>query len=70
MIIAYISILVIGVIGNLMVILVNLLRPQMRTVTDMFIMNLAGADLFVVVFVVPLTLLANICARKLSNLFP
>ncbi len=66
LIIAYISILVAGVIGNLMVILVVLLRPQMRTVTNMFITNLAVADLFVIVFCVPSTLLANIFARKCS----
>ncbi len=66
LIIAYMLILFIGVIGNLMVILVVSLRPQMRTVTNMFIMNLAVADLFVVIFCVPSTLLANIFARKLS----
>ncbi len=64
LIIAYMLILVIGVIGNLMVILVVLLRPQMRSVTNMFIMNLAVADLLVIVFCVPSTLLANIFARK------
>ncbi len=67
LIIAYMSILVAGVIGNVMVILVVSLRRQMRTVTNMFIMNLAVADLFVIVFCVPSTLLANIFARKSSN---
>ncbi len=64
LIIAYMSILVAGVIGNVMVVLVVLLRPQMRTVTNMFITNLAVADLFVIVFCVPSTLLANIFSRK------
>lgn len=65
MIIAYMPILVAGVIENLMVTLVVLLRSQMRTVTNIFIMNLAVAALFVTGFCVPSTLLANIFARKL-----
>lgn len=64
LIIAYVLILIIGIIGNCMVILVVLLRPQMRTVTNMFIMNLAVADLFVIVFCLPATLLANVLTRK------
>ncbi len=61
---AYILILIAGVIGNCMVILVVLLRPQMRTVTNIFIMNLAVADLFVILFCVGPTLLANVFLRK------
>jgi len=64
LIIAYVLILVIGIIGNFMVILVVVFRPQMRTVTNMFIMNLACADLFVIIFCVPATLLSNILTRK------
>lgn len=64
LVVAYLLILFIGIIGNFMVILVVLLRPQMRTVTNMFIMNLAVADLFVIVFCVPATLLANVLKRK------
>ncbi len=64
LIVAYMLILVVGVIGNSMVILVVVLRPQMRTVTNMFIMNLAVADLFVIVFCAPATLLSNIFQRK------
>lgn len=61
---AYTLILIIGVIGNIMVILVVALRPQMRTVTNMFIMNLAVADLFVIWFCVPGTLVSNVFQRK------
>lgn len=64
LIIAYTLILIIGIIGNCMVILVVVFRPQMRTVTNMFIMNLAVADLFVIVFCVPGTLVSNIFTRK------
>lgn len=64
LIIAYLTILVVGVIGNLVVILVVLMRRQMRTVTNLFIMNLAVADFFVIVFCVPSTLLANVFSRK------
>ncbi len=64
LIVAYMLILIVGVIGNFMVILVISLRPQMRSVTNMFIMNLAVADLFVIVFCVPATLLSNIFTRK------
>lgn len=60
----YVFILVAGVIGNCMVILVVALRPKMKTVTNIFIMNLAVADLFVIVFGVGPTLLANIFQRK------
>ncbi len=61
---AYMLIFVAGVIGNCMAILVVLLRPQMKTVTNMFIMNLAVADLSVIIFCVGPTLLANIFQRK------
>ncbi len=67
LIIAYMLILVIGVIGNCMVILVVILRPRMRSVTNIFIMNLAVADLFVIVFCVCPTLLANLFKRKTIN---
>ncbi len=68
LIIAYMTILIAGVIGNSMVILVVLQRHQMRTVTNIFIMNLAVADLFVIVFCVGPTLLANVLQRKLKTL--
>ncbi len=71
--IAYFLILIIGVIGNVMVILVVLLRPKMRSVTNIFIMNLAVADLFVIVFCVAGTLFSHVSARKLPfilNLSP
>ncbi len=61
---AYMLVFMAGLIGNIMVILVVLFRPQIRTVTNMLIMNLAVADLFVIIFCVGPTLLANILERE------
>lgn len=61
---AYIFIFVTGVIGNIMVILVVSLRPKMRSVTNIFILNLAVADLLVILFCIPATLLSNLFTRK------
>lgn len=63
-IVAYVLIFVIGMIGNCMVILVIILRPRMRLATNMFIMNLAVADLFFIVFCVCPTLLENTFQRE------
>lgn len=56
-----------GFVGNALVIGVIVWKPRMRTVTNMFILNLAIADLFVVVFCVPANLVANIFIRKFSS---
>ncbi len=61
---AYLLIFVFGLIGNSLVIYVVSWSPRMRTVTNIFILNLAVADLFVIVFCVPPTLMANIYIRK------
>ncbi|ODN00696.1 Neuropeptide FF receptor 2, partial [Orchesella cincta] len=60
LIVAYILILIIGVVGNSLVVCVVLRSPRMRTVTNLFILNLAIADLLVVLFCLPPTLLSNI----------
>lgn len=65
----YMFIWVVGGIGNFMVILVIVLRPQMRSVTNMFIVNLAVADFFVIVVCVPVNLLSNIFQRKSIRVF-
>lgn len=61
--IVYVFIFVCGLVGNIIVIWV-IRRPRMRTVTNTFILNLAVADLFVIVFCIPSTLLSNIFTRK------
>lgn len=64
---AYSIIFLLGFVGNVIVILVISLKPRMRTVTNLFILNLAVADLLVVLFCVPVTLVANIFIRKWTH---
>lgn len=58
--IAYCLISVVGIIGNIAVFIVVTKSPQMRTLTNQFIANLAIADLFVNILCVPFTLVANL----------
>lgn len=64
--ITYTAIFLYGFIGNFTVIWNICKNIQMRTVTNLFIFNLAVADLLVIVFCVPVTLAANIFKRKLT----
>lgn len=57
---AYSTISMIGIIGNMAVIIVVTKSPQMRTLTNKLIGNLAIADLLVNVVCVPSTLVANL----------
>lgn len=50
----------IGVVGNVAVFIVVTKSPQMRTLTNKFIGNLAVADLLVNVVCVPFTLVSNL----------
>ncbi|XP_015602116.1 neuropeptide SIFamide receptor [Cephus cinctus] len=58
--VAYVLVFVVGLIGNSFVIAVVYRSPRMRTVTNFFIMNLAVADVLVIVFCLPATLMSNI----------
>ncbi|XP_055384825.1 neuropeptide SIFamide receptor-like [Condylostylus longicornis] len=58
--VAYIIIFVAGLIGNCFVIAVIFRAPRMQTVTNFFIVNLAIADILVVIFCLPATLMGNI----------
>lgn len=62
--ISYSSISVIGIIGNIAVFIVVTKSPQMRTLTNKFIGNLAIADLFVNTLCVPFTLVSNLYPGK------
>lgn len=62
--IAYIVVFIVGLIGNSFVIAVVYRSPRMRTVTNFFIVNLAVADVLVIVFCLPATLMSNIFVRK------
>lgn len=53
---AVIIILVLGTIGNILVVLVVSRRRRMRTVTNYFILNLAIADLTVLISNIPVDL--------------
>lgn len=62
--IAYSFVFIVGLIGNSFVIAVVLRAPKMRTVTNYFIVNLALADILVIVFCLPATLMSNIFVRE------
>ena len=62
--VAYCLVFVVGLIGNSFVIAVVYRSPRMRTVTNFFIVNLAVADVLVIVFCVPATLMSNIFVRE------
>ncbi|KAH1022567.1 hypothetical protein HUJ04_011949 [Dendroctonus ponderosae] len=62
--IAYLLVFAIGIVGNFFVIAVVFRSPRMRTVTNFFIVNLAVADILVIVFCLPATLMSNIFVRK------
>jgi hypothetical protein len=66
--IAYLSVFALGLVGNCFVVAVVSRSPRMRTVTNFFIVNLAIADILVIVFCLPATLMSNIFVRKYSLL--
>ncbi|ETN64589.1 hypothetical protein AND_003664 [Anopheles darlingi] len=58
--VAYFIVFIVGLVGNSFVIAVVFRAPRMRTVTNFFIVNLAVADVLVIVFCLPATLMSNI----------
>lgn len=67
--VAYVLVFVVGLIGNSFVIAVVYRSPRMRTVTNFFIVNLAVADVLVIVFCLPATLMSNIFVPWLLGWF-
>ena len=63
-VISILIICVIGVIGNCLVILVVYRQSKMRTVTNYFIVNLAIADLFVLIINAPLDFIVKFTGKK------
>ena len=61
---AYIVVFVLGLVNNSLVVSVIYRNPQLRTVTNYFIANLAVADILVCILVLPITLLSNIFTGK------
>ncbi|KAK3912876.1 Neuropeptide SIFamide receptor [Frankliniella fusca] len=58
--VAYLAVFVIGVLGNVCVVMVVVSFPRMRSTTNLFIANLAIADLLVNVVCLPFTLVSNV----------
>lgn len=61
---AYSLVFVVGLVGNLLVVLVVLRNPCMKSVTNYFLVNLAMADILVCLFCVPINLLSNLFAGR------
>ncbi|TRZ00665.1 hypothetical protein DNTS_031672 [Danionella cerebrum] len=57
---AYLFIFLLCMVGNVLVCLIVLENRRMRTVTNLFILNLAVSDLLVGVFCIPTTLVDNL----------
>ncbi|KAG6920516.1 neuropeptide FF receptor 1 [Chelydra serpentina] len=66
-ILAYIFIFLMCMIGNMLVGVIVLKNRQMRTVTNMFILNLAISDLLVGIFCMPTTLVDNLITGEQGN---
>lgn len=66
--IAYTIVFVVGIIGNSFVVAIVCKSPRMRTVTNYFIVNLAFADILVLLFCLPATLVGNLFIRKYYSL--
>ena len=62
--VAYLIVFVVGLLGNSCVVAVVCRCPRMRSATNYFIANLAVADILVVVFCLPATLVSNIFVRE------
>lgn len=62
--IAYSLVFLLGIVGNSLVVGVVYRNPTMHSVTNYFIVNLAIADILVVVFCLPVTLVSNIYTGK------
>lgn len=57
-------ILVFGLVGNALVIYVVICKLKAKTASSIFILNLAVADLLVILFCIPATFVANLFTRK------
>ncbi|OQR77142.1 neuropeptide FF receptor 2-like [Tropilaelaps mercedesae] len=64
LVVGYVAIFVIGLVGNAFVVAVVHSTPRMRTTTNILLVNLAVADMLVLLVCVPANLIANILLRK------
>lgn len=63
-ILAYVLIFSLCMVGNILVCFIVLKNRQMRTVTNIFILNLAISDLLVGILCLPITLVDNLITGK------
>lgn len=63
-ILAYFFIFLLCMVGNFLVCLIVLENRRMRTVTNLFILNLAISDLLVGIFCIPTTLVDNLITGR------
>ncbi len=61
---AYVTIFIVGTVGNVMVVCVLVFRPQMKTVTNMFILNLAGKFPYYITLVLLYILITFLYSRR------
>lgn len=66
-ILAYFLIFLLCMVGNILVCLIVMENRRMRTITNLFILNLAISDLLVGIFCIPTTLVDNLIT---GNSFP
>ncbi|XP_023683556.2 cholecystokinin receptor-like [Paramormyrops kingsleyae] len=59
-ILLYTLIFLLGVFGNLLIIMVLIMNKHMRTVTNSFLLSLAVSDLMMAIFCMPFTLIPNL----------
>ena len=62
--VAYITVMIVAIVGNALVVGVVYRNQSMHTVTNYFIVNLAIADIMVAVICLPMTLLVNMYKGK------
>ncbi len=64
---AYVVVFILAVVNNSLVVAAINRNPQLKTVTNIFVANLAVADILVSVMVLPITLLSNLFEGKSSR---
>lgn len=65
--VAYSVVFIVGVTGNCLVVTVVYRSPRMRSPTNLFITNLACADLLVNVICIPFTLISSVMGGVCSS---
>lgn len=66
-VLAYFSIFLLCMVGNILVCLIVVKNRRMRTVINLFILNLAISDLLVGIFCIPTTLVDNLITGQRSS---